>query len=155
MESTHQATTARAQEARTPTGVLRSVNGDFYDLAGTLSDADRGVHGERGRAHRQRYWMRGEFPFQVIPGIGELNVVGMGYQGYGCPGRGHVLEGVHRGIRLGALRASCPHGRMRADPLAAGPIGVVRGYLGPLARPNCYGPGSCGEAGRRVRLVAG
>jgi glutaryl-CoA dehydrogenase len=68
-----------------------------------------------------RYWMRAEFPFQVIPGLRKLGVVGMGYEGYGCPGGGHVLEGfvalemarvdasictfygVHSGLAMGSI----------------------------------------------------
>jgi glutaryl-CoA dehydrogenase len=99
--SVQRETTARAREARTPIAALPRVDGDFYRLAVTLSAEEREIL-QRVREFMKsqvqplvdRYWMHGEFPFEVIPGIRELDVVGMGYQGYGCPGRGNVLGGL-------------------------------------------------------------
>jgi glutaryl-CoA dehydrogenase len=68
-----------------------------------------------------RYWMRGEFPYKLILGLRQLDVMGMGYKGYGCAGRGNVLEGfialemarvdasiatfygVHSGLAMGSI----------------------------------------------------
>jgi glutaryl-CoA dehydrogenase len=118
----------RTQQASGPKGVLPAVDGDFYGLASTLPAEDREVL-RKVRAFMEgevepivdRYWMRGEFPFEVIPGLRQLDVVGMGYEGYGCAGRGNVLEGfvalemarvdasiatfygVHSGLAMGSI----------------------------------------------------
>lgn len=39
------------------------------------------------------YWKREEFPHQLLPGLAELGIVGVPYQGYGCPGEGWLFEG--------------------------------------------------------------
>ena len=41
-----------------------------------------------------RYWTREEFPRELIPAIGQLGIVGMAYQGYGCAGGGNLLDGM-------------------------------------------------------------
>ena len=102
--------------------------GDFYGLENTLPAEDRTVL-RRVREYMarevapivDRYWMRGEFPFEVIPGLRDLGITGMAYQGYGCPGRGPVMEGflaleiarvdasiatfygVHSGLAMGSI----------------------------------------------------
>jgi acyl-CoA oxidase len=32
------------------------------------------------------YWERAEFPFQILPGLGKLNIASSVVKGYGCPG---------------------------------------------------------------------
>ncbi|HCD87528.1 MAG TPA: acyl-CoA dehydrogenase, partial [Algoriphagus sp.] len=39
------------------------------------------------------YWNRGEFPMHIIPKMAELDIAGLTYQGYGCPGHSALLEG--------------------------------------------------------------
>ncbi|MDQ2802893.1 MAG: acyl-CoA dehydrogenase family protein, partial [Pseudomonadota bacterium] len=104
-------------------------DGDFYQLASTLPEPDRELLA-RARAFMTEkvapiingYWMRGEFPFDlVVPGYRELGVAGLSYQGYGCPGRSPVLDGflalelarvdasiatfhgVHSGLAMGSI----------------------------------------------------
>jgi glutaryl-CoA dehydrogenase len=40
------------------------------------------------------YWLRAEFPFEIIPILAKLNICGATYQGYGCPGLSHTMEGM-------------------------------------------------------------
>jgi glutaryl-CoA dehydrogenase len=39
------------------------------------------------------YWIRGEFPFQIIPGYRDLGISGLTYKGYGCRGKSTLLSG--------------------------------------------------------------
>lgn len=40
------------------------------------------------------YWLHDEFPFELIPKFKELNICGVTYEGYGCPGMPFLMEGV-------------------------------------------------------------
>ncbi|TMC85258.1 MAG: acyl-CoA dehydrogenase, partial [Chloroflexi bacterium] len=40
------------------------------------------------------YWIREEFPHQIIPGLAALNIAGLSYHGYGCPGKSTLLDGM-------------------------------------------------------------
>jgi uncharacterized protein YjbJ (UPF0337 family) len=40
------------------------------------------------------YWIREEFPHQLLPKLAELNIMGLPYQGYDCPGKSMVLDGM-------------------------------------------------------------
>lgn len=40
------------------------------------------------------YWLRDEFPFELIPKFQKLNICGVTYEGYGCPGMPFLMEGV-------------------------------------------------------------
>jgi glutaryl-CoA dehydrogenase len=66
-------------------------------------------------------WTREQFPHHLIPRFGELGIGGLPYQGYGCPGRGYLLDGavmmemasidssmatfqgVHSGLAMGSI----------------------------------------------------
>jgi len=41
-----------------------------------------------------RYWTREEFPRDLIPAIGQLGIIGLAYDGYGCAGGGNLLDGM-------------------------------------------------------------
>jgi glutaryl-CoA dehydrogenase len=41
-----------------------------------------------------RYWIREEFPHELIPAISRLGIIGTAYEGYGCPGGGSLLDGM-------------------------------------------------------------
>src|SRR5690554_6524946 len=67
------------------------------------------------------YWLRDEFPFQLIPKMAALNIAGLTYEGFGCPHHSFVLEGflamemaridvsistffgVHSGLAMGSI----------------------------------------------------
>ena len=40
------------------------------------------------------YWERAEFPFELVPKLAELGVVGTTIEGYGCPGCLRLAAGV-------------------------------------------------------------
>lgn len=81
---------------------LPPINGDFYHLgAQALTEEDRALQ-LKVRAFLEKevkplvndYWLKAEFPFELIPKIAELNICGLTYKGYGCPGRSNLMEGI-------------------------------------------------------------
>jgi len=81
---------------------LPPINGDFYHLGDSaLSDEDRELQ-LKVRAFLEKevkpivndYWLKAEFPFELIPKIAALNICGLTYQGYGCPGKSNLMEGM-------------------------------------------------------------
>jgi glutaryl-CoA dehydrogenase len=89
----------RSPDSRTK--VLPPVTGDFYNIASTLPAEDAAVL-QRVRAFMEeevapiitRYWIRAEFPFELIPKLAALEIAGLSYQGYGCPGKSTTLDGL-------------------------------------------------------------
>ena len=75
--------------------------GDFYSIRDVLDDAERATLGNV-RACMQRhvapiiedYWAQAKFPFEILPKLRTLNIAGLSYTGYGCPGGGAVLDGL-------------------------------------------------------------
>ncbi|PYF69494.1 acyl-CoA dehydrogenase family protein [Pedobacter nutrimenti] len=81
---------------------LPPIEGDFYHLGEeALKDEDRALQ-LKVRAFLEKevkpvvnqYWLKAEFPFELIPKIAELNICGLTYKGYGCPGRSNLMEGM-------------------------------------------------------------
>jgi glutaryl-CoA dehydrogenase len=76
------------------------VDGDFYDLFQILTPEEREIQ-LKVRTFMETtikpivntYWLKDEFPFEVIPEFAKLNICGLTYQGYGCPGKSSLLEG--------------------------------------------------------------
>lgn len=79
---------------------IPAINGDFYQLGKSLPDKEREIQ-LKVREFMEReikpianeYWNRAEFPMHIIPKMAELNIAGLTYQGYGCPGHSALLEG--------------------------------------------------------------
>jgi glutaryl-CoA dehydrogenase len=77
------------------------ADGDFYRLEQLLDQAGRGAL-QRTREFMtkeiepviNRYWTHEEFPYELIPAIAGLGIVGLAYDGYGCPGGGPLLDGM-------------------------------------------------------------
>jgi len=76
------------------------IDGDFYDLHLLLTPEEREIQLQvREFMNREvkpianNYWLKDEFPFQIIPEVAKLNICGLTYKGYGCPGRSALLEG--------------------------------------------------------------
>lgn len=119
--SAPKASTKLPEEAPAP-------NSDFYALGATLPAADR----ERMRRVRafmettvapiiNEFWTKDEFPFAILPGLAELDICGLGLEGYGCPGGSSALSGylmmelarvdcsiatfigVHSGLAMGSI----------------------------------------------------
>jgi glutaryl-CoA dehydrogenase len=80
---------------------LPSLNSDFYELAETLPAEELAVL-KQVRAFMEKhvapiltkYWVEDAFPFELIPAIKELNIGGIGIQGYGCRGGSPLLVGL-------------------------------------------------------------
>jgi alkylation response protein AidB-like acyl-CoA dehydrogenase len=107
---------------------LPQPDGDFYGIRSVLSEEDQDVL-RRVRSFMEEnvapiindYWMRDEFPHQILPGLKELGIAGTAYEGYGCPGKSTLLDGflamelarvdssiatffgVHGGLAMGSI----------------------------------------------------
>jgi len=87
------------------------VNGDFYDLSGMLSPEDRALQ-LQVRAFMENeiqpivneHWLKAEFPHEIIPKLAALNIAGLTYQGYGCPNKSFLMEGI---IAMEMARVDC------------------------------------------------
>jgi glutaryl-CoA dehydrogenase len=74
---------------------------DFYGLELLLDSHDRErLHAVREFGDKQvapiinDYWNRAAFPFELVPAMRDLGIVGTPYSGYGCPGRSYLLDGL-------------------------------------------------------------
>src|SRR4051812_24468975 len=83
---------ATARAARPPKP-LPAPNSDFYDLYETLPPEELEVV-KRVREFVETkvapvitdYWVRDQFPFDLLPAVKELGIGGLGMKGYGCAG---------------------------------------------------------------------
>jgi glutaryl-CoA dehydrogenase len=80
---------------------LPAIEADFYHLSHLLTPAERSLQlkvrdfmEKEIRPIVNQYWLKAEFPFEIIPKLAALNICGATYNGYGCPGLSHVMEGV-------------------------------------------------------------
>jgi alkylation response protein AidB-like acyl-CoA dehydrogenase len=86
---------------RKPPKPLPAPNADFYELAGTLPAEELAVV-KQVRTFMEtkvapiitKYWIEDAFPFELLPAIKELNIGGVGLEGYGCRGGGGLLAGL-------------------------------------------------------------
>ncbi len=74
---------------------------DFLGFELLLDDTDRKQLEEVRRFMQQAvepvindFWTRAEFPFDLVPGIAELGIAGLQYDGPGCPGRSSLFDGM-------------------------------------------------------------
>ena len=77
------------------------ADADFYALELLLDEADRALlHRVREFMTKQvapiinDYWTRAKFPHEILPAMAALGIAGLPYRGYGCPGRGRLLDGM-------------------------------------------------------------
>jgi glutaryl-CoA dehydrogenase len=82
-------------------GAAATGSGDFYSLELLLDPEELAVvHRVRAFMTKEvtpvitRLWARAEFPFQLLPGWRDLGIAGLPYAGYGCGGRGALLDGM-------------------------------------------------------------
>jgi alkylation response protein AidB-like acyl-CoA dehydrogenase len=81
-------TTATA--SKTAEKQLPPPNSDFYHFADTLSADERAIL-QRVRTFGDskvapiinKYWIEDAFPFELLPAFKELNIGGLGIEGYG------------------------------------------------------------------------
>jgi len=103
-------------------------NSDFYQLADILT-ADEKAIVKNVRTYMEtkvqpiinKYWSDDEFPFELLPSFKELQLGGLGFEGYGCAGGNENLLGfvsmemarvdasfatffgVHNGLAMGSI----------------------------------------------------
>ncbi|PVZ10873.1 acyl-CoA dehydrogenase family protein [Actinomycetospora cinnamomea] len=82
-------------------GLPETSSSDYYLLDELLTDEARDVRDRvRGFVDRDLlpiindYWDRAEFPFELVPKIAQLGLVGSTISGYGCPGLSRLAAGV-------------------------------------------------------------
>jgi glutaryl-CoA dehydrogenase len=80
---------------------LPPPNSDFYQLAETLPPEElatlkqvRSFMESKVAPIINKYWIEDSFPFELIPAFKELNIGGLGIQGYGCRGGSPLLTGL-------------------------------------------------------------
>lgn len=80
---------------------LPPINGDFYHIEDKLSTEDKIIQLKvRDFMEKEispivnNYWLRDEFPFEIIEKFAALNICGYTYEGYGCAGGSSLMEGV-------------------------------------------------------------
>jgi alkylation response protein AidB-like acyl-CoA dehydrogenase len=111
-----------------PAGPLPQPNGDFYQVTECLNDAEQGLL-KQVRAFMEtrvapvitKHWAEDSFPLDLLPGLRDLNIGGLGFNGYGCRGGSTLLFGfvtmemarvdpsfatffgVHNGLAMGSI----------------------------------------------------
>jgi len=116
-----------AQEVKKPK-VLPKPNSDFYQTFQMLSEAEQ-EKVSKVREFMQTsvapiindFWAKDEFPFDLVAGIRDLQVAGLGFEGYDCPSGSNLLScyvameiakvdcsvatfyGVHSGLAMGSI----------------------------------------------------
>ena len=80
---------------------LPPIDGDFYNLSLELTEKQREVQmkvrnfmEDEVQPIANDYWNRAAFPHDLIPKMAQLNIAGVAYEGYGCPGMDFVTEGI-------------------------------------------------------------
>jgi glutaryl-CoA dehydrogenase len=87
------------------------IDTDFYDLHQLLTAEERDTQ-IQVREFMQKeikpivngFWLKDEFPHQIIPEMAKLNICGLTFDGYGCPGRSSLLEGF---LAMEMARVDC------------------------------------------------
>ena len=85
----------------TPTTSPVPPTNDFYGLEEHLEQNDRELL-YRVRDFMETdvapiindYWTRAKFPFEIVPGYAALGIAGTPFTGYGCAGRGPLIDGM-------------------------------------------------------------
>jgi len=102
------ATTTRDKQLKQ----LPPPNSDFYHYADILNADERAIL-QRVRTFMEskvapiinKYWVEDAFPFELVPAVKELNLGGLGIQGYGCAGGNQLLVGLI-GVEMARVDAS-------------------------------------------------
>lgn len=113
---------------KTPHSSLPLPDSDFYMIHSILPEVEQALL-RKVRTFMEstvapvinKYWAEDAFPFDLLPAIRELNIVGVGFEGYGCPGGSTLLDGfiamelarvdssiatfygVHSGLAMGSI----------------------------------------------------
>src|SRR5215831_6886727 len=133
---------------------LPPPNSDFYRLAETLG-ADELAILKKVRAFMDskvapiinKYWVEDAFPLELVPAFRELNIGGLGIQGYGCVGGSQLLVGLV-GVEMARVDVSIATFFGVHNHLAMGSIAIAgseeqkQKWLPPMARMEkigCFG----------------
>src|SRR6201997_3889632 len=107
---------------------LPAPNSDFYEVTECLNETELATL-KQVRAFMEskvapvitKYWLEDAFPFELLPAFRELNIMGAGYEGYGCRGGSTLFSGflamevarvdasiatfygVHSGLAMGSI----------------------------------------------------
>lgn len=80
---------------------LPAIDGDFYNISHTLNEEERALQlrvrafmEEEVRPIANEFWLKGEFPHELIPKVAELDICGVTYEGFSNPARSCLIEGV-------------------------------------------------------------
>ncbi|XP_021744903.1 acyl-coenzyme A oxidase 4, peroxisomal [Chenopodium quinoa] len=76
-----------------PASIFPPCASDYYQFDDLLNDEERAIRAKVRECMEKEvapimaeYWERAEFPFQIIPKLGALQIAGGSIKGYGCPG---------------------------------------------------------------------
>ncbi|GJY44464.1 acyl-coenzyme A oxidase 4, peroxisomal, partial [Tanacetum coccineum] len=77
----------------TPASAFPPCTSDYYQFADLLTPEEQALRLKvRACVEKEiapimtKYWEKAEFPFQIVPKLGALNIAGGTIKGYGCPG---------------------------------------------------------------------
>ena len=133
---------------------LPAPNSDFYQFGELLPAEDKAtVQAVRAFMETKvqpiinEYWIDDAFPFELLPAIKELNIGGVGIEGYGCRGGSQLLVGL---VAMAMARVDCSIATFWGvhSGLAMGSIALVgteeqkQKWLPPMARfekIGCFG----------------
>ncbi len=80
---------------------LPPIDGDFYNLDEKLTQAQRDIQlkvrnfmEDEIRPLVNEYWKKDQFPFEIIEKFKKIDIVGVPYEGYGCPNLPFLMEGI-------------------------------------------------------------
>jgi alkylation response protein AidB-like acyl-CoA dehydrogenase len=144
------ATATAVKEVRQPKQ-LPAPNSDFYQFVDLLNAEDKAVV-KRVRGFMEskvapiitKYWIEDAFPFELLPAIKELNLGGLGIEGYGCYGGSQLLTGLVA-LEMARVDASIATFFGVHNGLAMGSIAVAgseeqkQKWLPPMARMEKIG----------------
>ena len=84
---------------------------DFYGFEQLLADDERSILADvhdfmttQVQPIVLEHWSRSTFPFEIVPGFGALGIGGLPYEGFGCPGRSCLLDGM---VAMELARTDC------------------------------------------------
>ena len=81
--------------------LLPGPNSDFCAVIECVIESERALlKNVRGFMENKvapvidKFWEEDSFPFELLPGIRDLKIAGLGYEGYGCAGGSTLLAGL-------------------------------------------------------------
>ncbi|MEX5257641.1 acyl-CoA dehydrogenase family protein [Kocuria arenosa] len=94
-------TTTSATPSATSTPRAPGASSDYFRLDDELTPEEVAIR-DKVRAFAEGqvqpiindYWERAEFPWELLPGLAELGVIGTTIQGHGCPGMSRKAAGM-------------------------------------------------------------